>query len=162
MLCYLYDGSETGQGSRYSQANIIHQDRVHCCRIQGGIKMTEVRLRGQPQTHDSHHDAEDSERTWTWRAACHIYFHCLSAKCTVAADLHCAAVATYHGHHCRSITLIYPGPSGELCPWRNMGWEERKRNRDRWQEGGWPGGRMPCLGKKRKTTKTKIFFRTVT
>ncbi|TNN54138.1 hypothetical protein EYF80_035646 [Liparis tanakae] len=60
---YLYDCSETGQGSRYSQANLIHQLCVHYCRIKSGIEMTEVGLWGQPQTHHPHHDAEDSKRT---------------------------------------------------------------------------------------------------
>lgn len=60
---YLYDGSETGQGSRYSQTDLIHQLCVHYCSIKSGIEMTEVRLWGQPETHHSHHNAEDSKRT---------------------------------------------------------------------------------------------------
>lgn len=57
----------------------------------------------------------------------------------VVADL-----TAYHCHH-----MVYLGLSGEQCPWRNMEWWGRKRNRDRWQEGGWPGGQMPCLERNR-------------
>lgn len=62
---YLYDCSEAGQGSRYSQANVIHPVCIHYCSIKSGIEMTEVRLWGQSKTHHSHNNAEDSEGTWT-------------------------------------------------------------------------------------------------
>lgn len=83
------------------------------------------------------------------KQVCHIDFHCLSANCT-ESQLICTVpllqlITVITWNRCRWITLIYPGPSGEQCPWRNMGWGERKRNRDRWQEAGLRGGQMPCL-----------------